>query len=74
MKYFVAACRTALKSCDSLTLQDQAEVSQAVVTWEAAVGWTGDLRRRMAAEMRVMTRPTGRGSIDVYAMLTKGFW
>jgi len=31
----------------------------------AAVGSTGALRRRMAAEMRVMIRPTGRGSMKV---------
>jgi hypothetical protein len=30
-----------------------------VVTTGAAVGSTGALRRRMAAEMRVMIRPTG---------------
>jgi hypothetical protein len=36
-----------------------------VMTTEAAVGSTGALRRRMAAEMRVMIRPTGRGSMKV---------
>jgi hypothetical protein len=36
-----------------------------VMTTGAAVGSTGALRRRMAAEMRVMMRPTGRGSIKV---------
>ena len=36
-----------------------------VTTAEAAVGSTGALRRRMAAEMRVMIRPTGRGSMKV---------
>ena len=36
-----------------------------VMTAGAAVGSTGALRRRMAAEMRVMIRPTGRGSMKV---------
>ncbi len=36
-----------------------------VMTAGAAVGSTGTLRRRMAAEMRVMIRPTGRGSMKV---------
>ena len=36
-----------------------------VMTAEAVVGSTGALRRRMAAEMRVMMRPTGRGSMKV---------
>ena len=36
-----------------------------VITAGAAVGSTGVLRRRMAAEMRVMIRPTGRGSMKV---------
>lgn len=36
-----------------------------VMTAGAAVGSTGALRRRMAAEMRVMMRPTGRGSMKV---------
>jgi uncharacterized membrane protein YphA (DoxX/SURF4 family) len=36
-----------------------------VMTAGAAVGSTGALRRRMAAEMRVMRRPTGRGSMKV---------
>ena len=31
----------------------------------AAPGWTGALRRRTAAEMRVIRRPTGRGSMNV---------
>jgi hypothetical protein len=31
----------------------------------AALGWTGALRRRTAAEMRVIRRPTGRGSMNV---------
>ena len=35
------------------------------MTAGAAVGSTGALRRRMAAEMRVMIRPTGRGSMKV---------
>ena len=41
---------------------------------EVPVDPTGALRRRTAAEMRVMIRPTGSGSIKVYAMLTNGFW
>jgi len=36
-----------------------------VMTAGAAAGSTGTLRRRMAAEMRVMIRPTGMGSIKV---------
>jgi hypothetical protein len=36
-----------------------------VMTAEAAAAWTEALRRRMAAEMRVMRRPTGRGSMKV---------
>jgi hypothetical protein len=36
-----------------------------VMTAGAAMGSTGALRRRMAAEMRVMMRPTGRGSMMV---------
>jgi len=36
-----------------------------VMTAGAAVGSTGALRRRMAAEMRVTIRPTGRGSMKV---------
>ena len=36
-----------------------------VTTAGAAVGSTRALRRRMAAEMRVMIRPTGRGSMKV---------
>src|SRR4029077_5411315 len=35
------------------------------MTAGAAVGSTGALRRRVAAEMRVMIRPTGRGSMKV---------
>jgi hypothetical protein len=36
-----------------------------VMTARAAAGSTGALRRSMAAEMRVMIRPTGRGSMAV---------
>jgi len=36
-----------------------------VMTAGAAVGSTGALRRRIAAEIRVMIRPTGRGSMKV---------
>jgi hypothetical protein len=35
------------------------------VAMTAGAAVTADLRRRMAAEMRVMRRPTGRGSMKV---------
>jgi DoxX-like protein len=49
-------------------------LSHVVMTAGAEVESTGALRRRTAAETRVMMRPTGSGSMKVYAMLTSGFW
>jgi hypothetical protein len=40
-------------------------LTHVIMTAGAAEGSTGVLRRRMAAEMRVMIRPTGRGSMTV---------
>ena len=42
-------------------------------TAEAPLGSTLDLRRKTAAEISVMISPTGKGSMNVYAMFTNGF-
>ena len=71
MMDIIASHRTDLRAVhmDIVSLQAQARAESAGALLRA-----GAFRRRSAAEIKVTRRPTGRGSMKVYAMLTMGFW